>query len=46
MKNSKNNNIFWGFSFMYLVSVDATDRSNEKLNMKKNYIENKCHRKL
>ena len=29
MKNSKNNNIIlsFGFSFMYLVSVDAKDRS-------------------
>ena len=27
MKNSKNNNINLGFTFMYLVSVDAKDRS-------------------
>ena len=27
MKNSKNNNIMLGFSFMYLVSVDATNKS-------------------
>ena len=30
MKKSKNNNIILGFSFMYLVSVDAKDRSLDK----------------
>ena len=29
MKNSKNNNIILGFSFMYLVSVYPTERSFE-----------------
>ena len=32
MKKSKNDNIILGFSFMYLVSVDAKDKSYNVIN--------------